>query len=173
MFTLSIKVCNTELNKNNLHMKTRILIMTLLVLLTGSTAFSQVSNNGAAQKASNTAQKDADDYKVYDIKEPKDTIGIEFPSFLGGDQAFNKFLAEYLGYPILAQENNIQGRVVVSAVLEKNGFLSCIKIEKSVHPSLDREALRVAKMMPRWKPAKKNGVPIRIKMHIPFNFRLQ
>lgn len=154
-------------------MKTRFLILTLLVLLTGSTAFCQVSKHDTAQVTSNIAQKDADDDKVYEIKEPKDTIGLELPSFFGGPKAFYEYLHTHLGYPIVAQENNIQGKVIVSFIVEKSGFLTDIKIEKSVDPSLDREALRLVRSMPRWLPAKKNGVPVRVKLNVPVVFRLQ
>lgn len=154
-------------------MKTRFLILTLLVLLTGSTAFCQASHYGIAQKTSNTVQKDADDDKVYEIKEPKDTIGLELPSFFGGPKAFYEYLHTHLGYPIVAQENNIQGKVIVSFIVEKSGFLSDIKVEKPVDPSLDREALRVVRSMPRWLPGKQDGVPVRCKFRVPVVFRLQ
>ncbi len=154
-------------------MKTRFLILTLLVLLTGSTAFCQVSHYGIAQKTSNTVQKDADDDKVYETKEPKDTIGLELPSFFGGFQALREYMCNNLGYPVVAQENNIQGKVIVSCIVEKSGFLTDIKVEKSVEPSLDREALRVVRSMPRWLPGKKNGVPVRVKLNVPVVFRLQ
>ncbi len=154
-------------------MKTRFLILTLLVLLTGSTAFCQVSHYGIAQKTSNTVQKDADDDKVYEIKESKDTIGLEQPSFFGGVQALREYICNNLKYPVVAQENNIQGRVLVECIVEKSGFLTDIKVEKSVDPSLDREALRVVRAMPRWLPAKKNGIPVRAKLTVPVIFRLQ
>jgi len=173
MFTLSIKVCNTELNKNDLHMKTRILIMTLLVLLAGSTAFCQVSNNGAAQKAPNTAQKGADDDKVYEIKESKDTLpGYEPPHLYGGNQALMEFLCNNIKYPIVAMENNVQGKVIVSLIVDESGYMSDVKVEKSVDPSLDREALRVVRMLPRWIPGKQDGVPVRTKITVPVVFRL-
>lgn len=172
MFTLSIKVCNTELNKNDLHMKTRILIMSLLVLLTGSTAFCQVSNNGTAQKTSNTAQKGVNDNKVYDIKELKDTLGFEPPHLYGGHQALMEFLCNNIKYPVVAMENNVQGKVIVSLIVDESGYMRNVKVEKSVDPSLDLEARRVVRMLPRWIPGKQDGVPIKTKITVPVVFRL-
>lgn len=158
------------INKNDLHMKTRILIMTLLVLLIGSTAFCQVSYYGSAQKTSNTTQNGSDDDKVYE-----DTIGgHEPPHMYGGMKALANYLRENMQYPVVAQENGVEGRVLVSFVVGLDGHITDIKLERSVDPSLDREALRLVRGMPRrWIPGKENGVPVRVRYTLPIVFRLK
>jgi protein TonB len=76
-------------------------------------------------------------------------------------------------YPEKAWQNDIQGRVWVSFVIEKDGYLSKVKVERSVDPELDAEAVRVIKMMPRLEPGKVDGKPVRIRYSIPINFRLK
>lgn len=98
----------------------------------------------------------------------------EMPSFPGGNTALMNFLCQNVHYPIDAQIKGIQGSVLVSFVVEKDGSLSHIEISKSVAPILDAEALRVIKAMPKWIPAKQKGKPIRIKYEgVPINFKLQ
>ena len=84
---------------------------------------------------------------------------------------------EYLGnnvkYPVVAQENGVQGRVVVSFVVERDGSITDVKVVRSVDPSLDKEAVRVVKSMPRWIPGKQNGQAVRVKYNVPVAFRLQ
>ena len=83
------------------------------------------------------------------------------------------FISSHLKYPLVAEENGIQGRVIVSFVVEKDGSISNVKIAKGVDPSLDREAMRVINSMPRWTPGKIKGQPVRVKYTGPVNFRLQ
>ena len=82
-------------------------------------------------------------------------------------------LASNIKYPVVAQENGVQGRVIVSFVVERDGSISDVRIASSVDPSLDREAQRVVKSMPRWKPGKQNGSAVRVKYTVPVVFRLQ
>lgn len=92
------------------------------------------------------------------------------PSFNGN---INQWLGANLKYPAVARENGIQGRVLMEFAVEKNGSISNVKIVRSVDPSLDREAVRIVKAMPRWKPGYNNGVPVRVKHTLPITFRLQ
>lgn len=96
----------------------------------------------------------------------------EKPSFPGGESAMKSYLNSILKYPDVAQENGVQGRVIVQGIIEKDGSISDVKISRSVDPSLDREALRVVKAMPKWTPAKLKGKPVRTKCSIPIVFRL-
>ena len=86
-------------------------------------------------------------------------------------------LMQYLGrnikYPAIAQENGIQGRVVVQFVVEKDGSIANPVVVKSVDPSLDKEAIRVISTMPKWKPGKQRGKAVRVKYTVPVTFRLQ
>lgn len=97
----------------------------------------------------------------------------EKPTFPGGESAMKSYLNSTLKYPIVAQENGIQGRVIVQIIIEKDGSISDVKISRSVDPSLDREALRVVKAMPKWNPGKLNGFPVRVKNEVPVAFGLR
>jgi TonB family protein len=94
------------------------------------------------------------------------------PSFPGGLSALFKYLSMNVVYPIAAEENGIQGRVLVAFIVEKDGSIIEARVVKSVDPSLDKEALRVIKSMPRWIPGKQDGVPVRVRYNVPVNFRL-
>ena len=97
----------------------------------------------------------------------------EKPSFPGGESAMKSYLNSNVKYPAAAQENGIQGRVIVQFIIEKDGSISDVKISRSVDPSLDREALRVVKAMPKWNPGKLNGTVVRVKSEVPVAFGLR
>ena len=104
--------------------------------------------------------------KVFEVVE-------QMPSFPGGDKALMDFLSNNVKYPVVAQENGVQGRVVISFVVEKDGSVTDVRVVRSVDPSLDKEAARVVKSMPRWIPGKQNGAAVRVKYNVPVSFRLQ
>ena len=104
--------------------------------------------------------------KVFEVVE-------QMPSFPGGSAALMKYLSENIKYPVVAQENGVQGRVVVSFVVERDGSITDVKVARSVDPSLDREAMRVVRSMPHWIPGKQNGSAVRVKYNVPVSFRLQ
>ena len=95
------------------------------------------------------------------------------PSFPGGPQALYEYLAKTIKYPLVAEENGVQGRVIVSFVIEHDGSITDAKVVKSVDPSLDKEALRVTKSMPNWIPGKQKGETVRVKFTVPVTFKLQ
>ena len=96
------------------------------------------------------------------------------PEFPGGQQALFKYLSENVKYPVIAQENGIQGRVICQFVVNKDGsIVDVVAVRSSGEPSLDKEAIRVIKSMPKWKPGKQRGKPVRVKYTVPVNFRLQ
>ena len=96
------------------------------------------------------------------------------PEFPGGAQAMMRYIAENIKYPVIAQENGIQGRVICQFVVEKDGKVSDIQVVRSSgESSLDKEAQRVIGSMPKWKPGKQRGKPVRVKYTLPVNFRLQ
>lgn len=95
------------------------------------------------------------------------------PSFPGGTNALNTFLASNLKYPVVAQENGIQGRVIVKFIVEKDGSISNVEVDRSVYPSLDNESMRVVKAMPKWIPGQINGKAVKVKWSFPFTFRLR
>ena len=95
------------------------------------------------------------------------------PQFPGGDAALFKYLSANVKYPAVAEENGVQGRVLVEFIVERDGSISEVKVAKGVDPSLDREAVRVVSTMPRWKPGMLNGEAVRVKYTTPVTFRLQ
>ena len=96
------------------------------------------------------------------------------PEFPGGQQALFKYLSENVKYPVIAQENGIQGRVICQFVVNKDGSIVEVEVVRSGgDPSLDKEAVRVIKTMPKWKPGKQRGKPVRVKYTVPVNFKLQ
>lgn len=96
----------------------------------------------------------------------------QMPEFPGGGSAFIQWLTRQLRYPPLAQSQRIQGRVVVSFIVNKDGSIADVKLEKSVNALLDREALRVIRMMPRWKPGVHNNQPCRTMVAVPVVFKI-
>ena len=104
--------------------------------------------------------------KVFDVVE-------EMPQFPGGQAALLEYLAKNIKYPVVAEENGVQGRVIVTFVVERDGSITDVKVVKSVDPSLDKEAARVVKSMPRWQPGKQNGSAVRVKYTVPVTFKLQ
>ena len=96
------------------------------------------------------------------------------PEFPGGQQALFKYLSDNIKYPVIAQENGIQGRVICQFTVNKDGSIVDIEVVRSGgDPSLDKEAVRVIKTMPKWKPGKQRGKPVRVKFTVPVSFKLQ
>ena len=95
------------------------------------------------------------------------------PSFPGGTNALNTFIVSNLKYPVFAQEKGIQGRVVVKFIVEKDGSISNVEVDRSVDPDLDNEAMRVVKAMPKWIPGQINGKAVKVECSHPFVFQLQ
>lgn len=104
--------------------------------------------------------------KVFDVVEV-------MPSFPGGPSALLSYLSSHTKYPVVAQENGVQGRVTVSFVVERDGSITDVHVVRSVDPSLDREAARVVRTMPNWQPGKQNGSAVRVKFNVPVQFKLQ
>lgn len=94
------------------------------------------------------------------------------PEFPGGMSALMKFLSDNIKYPVIAQENGIQGRVITNFVVERDGSITDVNVVRGQDPSLDKEAVRVIKTMPRWKPGQQRGKPVRVRFTLPVQFRL-
>lgn len=112
------------------------------------------------------AQEKSVEEKVFDVVE-------QMPQFPGGDAALFEYLSTHIKYPTIAEENGVQGRVIVTFVVERDGSITDVKVVKSVDPSLDKEASRVVAGMPKWIPGKQNGSAVRVKYTVPVTFRLQ
>ena len=124
------------------------------------------STNYSENRTSNQPNRSSDNSKVFDVVE-------EMPQFPGGPSALFEYLAKSIKYPVIAEENGVQGRVLLTFVVERDGSISDVKVVKSVDPSLDAEALRVVRYMPHWIPGKQNGSAVRVKYTVPVTFKLQ
>jgi len=105
------------------------------------------------------------DQKVYEEVE-------EMPEFPGGMEALMKYLSTNIKYPKDAVKQKIEGRVMVTFIVDTDGSISDVKTVKTVYPSIDKESVRVVKKMPKWKPGKKDGRPVRVQYALPIVFRL-
>ena len=110
--------------------------------------------------------------KPKEEEKPLDIAEV-MPSFPGGDGELMKWLSKNIKYPAIAEENGVQGRVIVRFAVGKDGSIHDPKVLRSVDPSLDKEALRVVKAMPRWIPGKQNGVAVSVYFTLPVTFQLQ
>lgn len=110
----------------------------------------------------------------YDTEDTGDEIipflpSEDMPVFPGNVQ---KWIGKNVKYPVLAMENGIQGKVLIQFVVEKDGSISNIKVVRRVDPALDKEAIRVISEMPKWKPGKQRGKPVRVSYTLPITFQL-
>ncbi len=111
--------------------------------------------------------------KQEEVTEEIFVVVEEQPEFPGGQAAMMKFLSDNIRYPVIAQENGIQGRVICNFVVERDGSITDVQVVRGQDPSLDREAIRVIQQMPRWKPGKQRGSAVRVRFTLPVVFRLQ
>lgn len=118
---------------------------------------------------------DLQDNKVVVQQEEKEQIFEhveQMPEFPGGQTELMKFLGEKIKYPVIAQEQGIQGTVVLRFVVGKDGSVSDVQVVRSLDPSCDKEAIRVVKSMPKWVPGKQNGRPVLVYFTVPVRFKL-
>lgn len=109
-------------------------------------------------------QRQSNSQQVYDFAEKQ-------PSFPGGLEAMNNWLSQNVHYPSKAKAEGVQGRVLVSFIVETDGSLSNIQVVRSVDPTLDIEAVRTIKAMPKWSPGLMNGQAVRVKFSLPIVFK--
>ena len=136
-------------------MKTRKNVSLKVALMTLVLLFSFMTSTAQTKKSN----------MVYDVVEV-------MPQFPGGQIAMLKYIMENIKYPKQIMEEGIQGRVTVSFIVEKDGRVSNVRLLRSVQPSLDKEAIRVVKSMPKWTPGKHNGKPVRVRFNLPVMFKL-
>ncbi|MFC4665607.1 energy transducer TonB [Falsiporphyromonas endometrii] len=111
-------------------------------------------------------KEEEDDRQIFVVVE-------ENPEFPGGAGELMKWLSKNVRYPEAAIENNVSGRVIVQFVVEKDGSATDVKVVRGVDPSLDKEAIRVVSNMPKWKPGKQRGKPVRTRFTLPVVFQLR
>ena len=141
-----------------------------------ATASPVQSSNSSSQQTQNVTSYPTANEKLSTVSVESRkvfTVVEQMPSFPGGDAALMSYLANNIHYPTVAAENGVQGHVVVGFVVECDGSITDVSVLRGVDPSLDREAMRVVKSMPRWTPGKQNGSAVRVKYQVPVAFRLQ
>ena len=109
---------------------------------------------------------------VVRYRDEEGNVHEQTKTFPPGQAGLFQYLSNTIQYPVVAEENGVQGRVIVTFVVERDGSITELKVVKSVDPSLDREAVRVVRSMPKWTPGKQNGEAVRVKYTIPVTFRL-
>jgi protein TonB len=127
----------------------------------------QSTGNVLPVQGDGTSTQPVDDKTVHTI----DGIDV-MPEPVGGEKAWAKFLNKNLRFPAAAQEEGASGRVILSFIIEKDGSLSNIAVERPAGHGFDEEALRVLKLAKAWNPGKQNGQPVRVRYAIPINFQL-
>ena len=106
-----------------------------------------------------------------DVQEKDTTVKI-IPEYPGGEEALNSFLIKNINYPVMAKIRGLQGIVITEFIVEKDGSISNVKVrESSGHRILDKEAVRVMKLMPNWSPGTVDGKPVRVKFSLPIEFK--
>ncbi len=129
--------------------------------------------------ADDNANKAQETFVKVEVKEEEEVVEEEVflvveddPEFPGGLSALSQYLASNIKYPQLAKENNITGKVFVSFVVEKDGSVGQVKILRDIGGGCGAEAVRVVKAMPKWKPGKQRGKPVRTQFNLPVDFSL-
>ena len=130
-----------------------------------------------ASTEDNVEWVDIDEYDVVTVEpEPEEEeifmVVEDQPEFPGGTAALLEYLRKNIKYPAICRENNIQGRVLVTFIVNKDGAIVEPEVVKSVNPSLDKEALRVISQMPNWKPGSQRSKPVRVRYTVPVYLRL-
>lgn len=101
------------------------------------------------------------------------SAGVEvYPEFPGGMNAWSKFIQKHLRYPSMAEQNEIQGKVYINFVIEKDGSISDVTVVKGIGYGCDEEAVRVLKKSPKWKPGMQNNRPVRVRYSMPIGYVL-
>lgn len=144
-----------------------------------TTAFGQKDNDKGTEDRNVTrtlkeevvVEKKVDEKKVE--KEEIFKSVEQMPQFPGGEAALMKYISSHIQYPTMAQENNVQGKVIVQFVVTKTGQVGEVKVARSVDKDLDREAVRVCKSLPKFTPGRQNGQPVSVWYTLPVNFKLQ
>lgn len=161
-------------------------LLIVLALMTSVTVSAQQPDKFAFQVPEPTTE--SFEPKVFDIVEQMPSFGgaeytVTYTDEKGnthqkkkvcppGQAGLFQYLSNTIQYPVVAEKNGVQGRVIVTFVVERDGSITDVKVVKSVAPSLDREAVRVVRSMPKWTPGKQKGDAVRVKYTMPVTFRL-
>ena len=160
-----IKMMNKQTSNPLARFKYLLFVPLAIALLAMNSTTIRANVQKKVVKTTKVTKKTGTTDKVYEVCE-------QMPIFPGGDAALMKYLSENVKYPALAIKAQEQGRVVVSFTVEKDGAISDVKVARSVTPSLDAEAVRVVKAMPKWTPGKQGGQLVRVRYNVPVSFKL-
>ena len=160
-----IKMMNKQTSNPLARFKYLLFVPLAIALLAMNSTAMRANVQKKVVKTTKATKKTSANDKVYEVCE-------QMPTFPGGDAALMKYLSENVKYPALAIKAQEQGRVVVSFTVEKDGAISDVKVARSVTPSLDAEAVRVVKAMPKWTPGKQGGQLVRVRYNVPVSFKL-
>ncbi len=160
-----IKMMNKQTSNPLARFKYLLFVPLAIALLAMNSTAMRANVQKKVVKSTKVTKKTGTTDKVYEVCE-------QMPIFPGGDAAMMKYLSENVKYPALAIKAQEQGRVVVSFTVEKDGAISDVKVARSVTPSLDAEAVRVVKAMPKWTPGKQGGQLVRVRYNVPVSFKL-
>ena len=160
-----IKMMNKQTSNPLARFKYLLFVPLAVALLAMNSTAMRANVQKKVVKTTKVTKKTSATDKVYEVCE-------QMPTFPGGDAALMKYLSENVKYPALAIKAQEQGRVVVSFTVEKDGAISDVKVARSVTPSLDAEAVRVVKAMPKWTPGKQGGQLVRVRYNVPVSFKL-
>ena len=160
-----IKMMNKQTSNPLARFKYLLFVPLAVALLAMNSTAMRANVQKKGVKSTKVTKKTGTTDKVYEVCE-------QMPIFPGGDAAMMKYLSENVKYPALAIKAQEQGRVVVSFTVEKDGAISDVKVARSVTPSLDAEAVRVVKAMPKWTPGKQDGQLVRVRYNVPVSFKL-
>jgi len=160
-----IKMMNKQTSNPLARFKYLLFVPLAVALLAMNSTTIRANVQKKVVKTTKATKKTSANDKVYEVCE-------QMPTFPGGDAALMKYLSENVKYPALAIKAQEQGRVVVSFTVEKDGAISDVKVARSVTPSLDAEAVRVVKAMPKWTPGKQGGQLVRVRYNVPVSFKL-
>lgn len=144
-------------------------LVCFILVLTSISAKGQ-DNNSIPNDSIKTEKTDSVN-KNHDVFD--DDTGEIGPSFPGGDTALMRYLMSNIQYPQEARKSKASGTVLVKFVIDKDGSVVDAEVIRSVHPAIDKEALRVVSSMPKWKPGYQRGKPVRCRFSIPLHFTYQ
>ena len=160
-----IKMMNKQTSNPLARFKYLLFVPLAIALMAMNSTTIRANVQKKVVKTTKATKKTSANDKVYEVCE-------QMPTFPGGDAALMKYLSENVKYPALAIKAQEQGRVVVSFTVERDGAISDVKVARSVTPSLDAEAVRVVKAMPKWTPGKQGGQLVRVRYNVPVSFKL-
>lgn len=153
-----INMLNKTMNRRHLWLAPAALSLLLAVACTQGV----VSNQDADKPSSE---------KVYAEEEELMQLN-KFPEFVGGDEALMSYMAEHIKYPEKARADSIEGIVLLTFTVDKNGKIKDGVVTRGVHPLLDEAALSVLNSMPNWEPGEKDSIPVNVQFHLPIRFKL-